>query len=364
MSKKKYNPEVDLVKFFFSVIIMLFHTIKIDVIAAGQHILPFGFTAVEFFFMVSGYLMAKSSLKYSTTETGKSTFDFVFRKIKSIYPYFFFSFIVAFFGRQIILFNENSQTIVGFCKDALASVSEALLIMKAGIDFGKSYNGPTWYIGAMIFAMAIIFPILLKHRDWFLNIGSIVVAIFMYALAFQEKHTLNYLDWSGWTTMAIIRAIGGISLGCFVYALVERVYKNNISLKKTGKVLLWLFEMALFALILLIMQFEGKNKFDFITVIISLVLCFIIFSGLTGVQNILPSKFCSFLGKYSLLLYLNHRVVTRIINHYMPNLNYTQALLTFIALTIILSVVSDIVVTTHQKFSGKFMPKIKSLIFE
>ncbi len=363
MSKKKFNPEVDLVKFFFSVIVVLYHSKYIDAIGS-EAFFPYGFNAVEFFFMVSGFLMAKSSLKYDATKLGKSTFDFVIGKIKSIYPYFFFAFLTAFVVRQVIFFLSGEQTIVDLCKDAVASVGEAMFLMKSGIEFGKIYNGPTWYIGAMLFAMAIIFPILLKHRDWFLNIGSLVIAIFMYALAYQEKHTLNYLDWSGWTTMSVIRAIAGVSLGCFVFSLVDRVQKKGITLKKTGKIFLYLSEMALFALMIVIMQFEGKNKFDFVTVIISLLLCFIVFSGLTGVQNILPSKLCSFLGKCSLLLYLNHRIMTRIINHFIPDLSYTQALMVYLGLTIAWSVVAEIVVTIYKKLSANFMPKIKKIIFE
>lgn len=364
MSKKKFNPEIDLVKFFFSVIVMLFHSITINTIAKGPYILPYGFTAVEFFFMVSGYLMAKSSLKFDASATGKSTFDFILGKIKVIYPYFFYSFLVAFFARQIIIFREGTQTIIGFFKDVLASSGEALLLMKNGIDFGKSYNGPTWYIGAMLFAMAIIFPILLKHRDWFLNVGSLLVAVFMYAIAFQEKHTINNVDWIGWTTMAIIRAVAGVSLGCFIYALVERMQKNNVSLKKTGKILLYLVEMVLFALLLAIMQFEGKNKFDFIAIIICFFISLIVFSGLTDVQKILPATLCSFLGKCSLLIYLNHRVVTRIVNHFLPNIGYAQTLFVFIGLSVVLAITAEIVVTTCKKISAKVMPKIRSIIFE
>lgn len=364
MAKKKFNPEVDLVKFFFSVVVMLYHSKYIDAIAAGEAVFPYGFNAVEFFFIVSGFLMAKSSIKYDVTKLGKSTFDFVLGKIKAIYPYFFFAFVTAFCARQTIFFVKGDQTIIGFCKDAVASLGESLLLMKSGVEFGTIYNGPTWYIGAMIFAMAIIFPILLKHREWFINIGSIVLAIFMYALAYQEKHTLNYLDWAGWTTMSIIRAIAGVSLGCFVFALVDKVQKGNISLKKFGKVLFWLLEVAVFGLIVVMMQFEGKNRFDFVTVIFSALLCFIIFSGLTGVQDILPSKLCAFLGKWSLLLYLNHRIMTRVINYVFPDFGYLESMAMFFALTIIWSIVAEIVVNVYKKLCAVVGPKVKKLIFE
>lgn len=364
MSKKKINPEVDLIKFFFSIIVVLYHSKYIDVVAAGGKIFPYGYLAVEFFFMVSGYLMAKSSVKYDVARVGKSTFDFVMKKLKSIYPYFLFSFVSAFAVRQVIFFVKTDHSIIDFCKDAVLATSEALMLMKSGVEFGTIYNGPTWYIGAMLFAMAILFPILLKHRDWYLNIGSLVIAIFGYALSYQEKGHLNYLDWSGWTTMSIIRAIAGVSLGCFVFALVEKVQANGVALKKPGKALLWLAEISVLALFVVIMQFEGKNSFDYITIILDIIICFIIFSGLTGVQDILPQKFCSFLGKCSLLLYLNHRFMTRIINHFLPDLSYEHAMIAYFALAIIWSVVAEIVVTVYKKLSDKLLPKIKNMIFQ
>lgn len=363
MSKRKFNPEIDLLKFIFSIVIVLYHS-KYIFGMEGCSLFPYGFTGVEFFFMVSGFLMVKSSKKFDATKLGRSTADFIINKIKTIYPHFFFAFIVAFAVRQVSFFIDKGYDIIDFGKDAITAISEALFLMKTGVEFGTIYNGPTWYIGAMLIGMAVLFPVLLKHREWFLNIGSLVIAIFCYGYAYQVKGTINYLDWSGFTTMSIIRAIAGLCLGCFIYAMVERVQISGISLKRTGKILLWLVEVGLIGLLLAIMQLEGKNSFDYIAIILILFICFIMFSGLTGIQNILPPKFCSFLGKCSLLLYLNHRYVTRFLNLVLPDITWEKAIVLYIVITIIMAFVCEIVVTGCKLFWNKISPTVKSLVFE
>ncbi|MBQ8182559.1 MAG: acyltransferase [Clostridia bacterium] len=364
MSKRKINPEIDLLKFIFSIIIVLYHTKNLTAIStAGITILPYGFTGVEFFFIISGFLMVKSSRKFDVTRLGKSTADFLINKIKSFYPYFVFSFIAAFIVRQFSFFIEKDQSIIDFLKGSVLSINEVLLLHNTGVDFGTIYNGPTWYLSAMIVAMAIIFPVLLKHKDWFVNIGSLVIPVIIYAISSQEKGTLNSLGWSGYLNYGIMRAIAGLCLGCFIGAMIDRLQASNITLTKPFKALLWLGELGLIGLLLVIMQFEGKNRFDYIAVIVTFFICFIMLSGLTGVQNILPMKICSLLGRFSLVLYLNHRYVAFLINTVAPELSPEKTLLIYLVVSILVAVAAEIIVTVVKAIWGKISPSVKGLVF-
>lgn len=363
MAAKKYNSEIDLAKFLFSIIIVLYHSNKL-VAAEGFELLPFGYTATDFFFMVSGYLMVKSSKRYEAAPLGKSTFDFVFNKIKSFYPYLFFAFVVAFVVRQFSFRLEKDFSVVTFLKDSVLAINEVLLLHNTGIDFGKIYNGPTWYISAMIFSMAIIFPILLRFKEWFVNIGSLVIAVVCYAFTSQEKGTLNSLGWNGFTSMGILRAIAGLCLGCFLCALIDRVNSKEIVLKKKAKVLLWLAEAAMFALLLVIMQFEGENRYDYIAVILIFFICFIILSGLTGFKELLHEKLCSFLGKASLVIYFNHRVVIFFLNAVAPDLAYEKTILLYFVCSAVMAAAAQIVVSLGKICWTKISPSLKKAFSE
>lgn len=363
MAKRKYNPEIDLLKFFFSVIIVIYHSKKLYP-AEGHSVLSFAFTGVEIFFMISGFLMAKSSTKYDVTCIGKSTMDFLIGKIKPIYPYLFFAFVVSFIVRQLSFFIDHGQTVTDLFKDAVLAVNEAFLLLEIGIDFGEVYNGPAWYISSMLIAMAILFPILLKLKNWFLNIGALIVPLFCYIIIYQGRGTLNSVSCIEFMPIGIIRAIAGLCLGCFIYNLVERLQTSDIRLKKPGKVFLWFGEVALIALLLVIMQFEGENSFDFISVVIVFFICFIVLSGLTGIKDVLPPKISSFLGRFSLWIYLNHRYIARLINLYDKEMPYAQAMAIYLCGSVIMAFVCELVVTLCKNIWKKASPKIKSVIFE
>ena len=55
----KRNQTIELLRFFFAVVIVLYHGRVIFPIS----LFPSGYLAVEFFFIVSGYMMVKSSKK-------------------------------------------------------------------------------------------------------------------------------------------------------------------------------------------------------------------------------------------------------------------------------------------------------------
>ena len=57
------NYVIDLLKFIFSIVIVLYHinTLDLQPRGGGYLIAKSGFIAVEFFFIVSGYLLAQST---------------------------------------------------------------------------------------------------------------------------------------------------------------------------------------------------------------------------------------------------------------------------------------------------------------
>ncbi len=363
MNRSKYNPELDLLKFLFSIVVVIYHSKYIYAIGS-EALLPYGFTAVEFFFIVSGYLMVKSSKKFDQDNIGKNAMSFVYNKAKALYPEFFFAFVLSFIMREILLFIEKDYTVFDFGKDIVSSIGELLFLMKTGINFGTIFNGPTWYIGAMFFGMLILFPILLKHREWFLNVGSIIIAVLLYGYHYTVKHSLNYLDWADFTTSSIIRAVAGLCLGCFACGLIERLQEKNIELKVPGKLLLAITEFGLLALILFIMQHEGKNNFDYVCLVYIFLLCLIAFSGLTGIKDILPRKICSFLGNCSFLIYLNHRYLTRFFNIIELDIAPLKALVLLLILTALMSAICELTVTTCKIVWKKVSPKLKNILIK
>lgn len=83
-------------RFIFSIMVILFHCNRIfigDIPNKGYEpgLMPRGYIAVEFFFMVSGFLMAKSVVKSNAVSSGqhlgKGYIKFMWGKVSSLLPY-------------------------------------------------------------------------------------------------------------------------------------------------------------------------------------------------------------------------------------------------------------------------------------
>lgn len=97
------NGNIDLMRFVFCLIIILYHiNNRLDLnppFGLSEKYFSFcgeGRIGVEFFFIVSGYLLAVTAKKnYSTNSIAASTKSFMYRKTMSIFPYHMFGYIVG-----------------------------------------------------------------------------------------------------------------------------------------------------------------------------------------------------------------------------------------------------------------------------
>lgn len=111
----KRNGTIDMMRVVFSIIIVFLHATQNFL--SGIEIFRIGSLGVDFFFIVSGFLMAQSSLKYSGKSIGKETWDFLIRKISGFLPEvviaWFIAFVVTEMGRE----NVNAGMIAkDFCR--------------------------------------------------------------------------------------------------------------------------------------------------------------------------------------------------------------------------------------------------------
>ena len=362
MASKKYNPQIDVAKFLFSIVVILYHSNKL--VALDFHILPYGYTAVEFFFMISGFLMVASSKKFDPNLLGRSTFNFTINKIKAFYLYFLIAFVFAFLVRNFDFYLNSALTKENFLSNALLSINEVFLLHTSGIDFGKIYNGPTWYLSAMIFAMMLLFPVVLKFKEWITGCGGLVIAVFLYAIISRESGNLNTVAWWEITSFGIMRALAGLSLGCFLFGLVERVNQSPLKLRAVPKVLLFGFELALTALLLLVMQFKGGDRFDFLALILIFFITFFVLSGLATPDNMGGKKFFGMLGKFSLVAYLNHRSVVYLLNAVMPTLPAKATFIAYVAGILISCLVAEIIYRILTFIWKKLSPFVKKFVFK
>ena len=294
----KRNGFIDFLKFIFAIIILMHH--------GGQFfsILPIGYIGVEFFFIVTGWLMARKFYNFETNENiFVITRNYIIRKIRI----FYLEYIVAIFLGFI--------TILIFVHDHIPSISDMLLLTIGDIFLlqiwgfsARSVTGVMWYLCAMIGAIAILLPIILKNNKAFINIvAPLIILISLGSISYKYGNMCVIMEpvFDGFIRIGLIRAIADISLGYCLYFVTIKI--NSIDFSRVGLVLIALLEFILYFIIFYLIIFTKQPGYvDFIIVLLLSISLSVSFSQKSLLANLFQGEFFNSLGFLSLNIFLNH----------------------------------------------------------
>ena len=122
---KKRNGKIEFLRFLFAVIIVLHHSRYL--VSDEKCIFLGGSLAVEFFFIVSGYLMMATIEKKRLTNSsvlmlGNETLQFILKKVKSVYPDVLIAWIIACVFISYVKDNSFFEVILLFFNSFLRSL--------------------------------------------------------------------------------------------------------------------------------------------------------------------------------------------------------------------------------------------------
>ena len=147
--------EMEFLRFVFSVIIVLHHSRNF----MGNETSLFlnGAFAVEFFFILSGFLMMKSVSRMNTQpdNLGVETAQFVKKKYLSLCPDMILSWVIGAVATALI--SQEALHTVG--KILREGIWELGLLTMTGIRM-TTVNDAVWYLSSMLLCMAVLYPIL------------------------------------------------------------------------------------------------------------------------------------------------------------------------------------------------------------
>lgn len=312
------------------------------------------FLGVEFFFIVSGYLMAKSvdrDFPKNTTEIGAATWKFLGHKLAIILPSYFVAWVIGFVANQII--NKFTAEVV--LKNLINSIPAFFAVGDAGVPCYQVLS-PTWYVSAMLIAMLFIYPFLLMKGQMFRTVASPIIAVISYgylAVKVGILATIEPLE-GEWVHTGLFRAFGGLSIGTIVFEIAENVLPN----KRHSKVKLTAIELGCFICALLSMSSQTIFRPDFIVVLLLGIAVTLSFSGQTFTNKILPNP-PRWLGKLSLSIYLIDAPVRTIITYLMPGEMNVSRYVPCIVLTIVMGIITMLGGDFIKWFTGKKGSKMK-----
>lgn len=295
------NGKIELFRFICAVIIFLFHFSQL--VNGDRFFFLSGALAVEFFFILSGYLMMASIDRAGLTselDLGSETLGFLKRKVSVLYPEVLIAYMIGFAVR--LLAKEGS--FIGAVKLAVDSFWEVLMLRQTGLSL-RDVNHATWYLSSMLICMVILYPLLRKFPNMMGRIVVPLVSVLIMGILCRNYSTpRDPAKWIGWTYKGNLRAFSELGMGVLCFQITKPF--RQIKLTKLGKVVCTCLEPVLYALFIAYMVFCPSSNHDWILVPILVLAIGLTFSEQTHFPHILDHKVIYFLGKCSLPLYLCH----------------------------------------------------------
>lgn len=347
--KSKKNGKIELLRFFFCMSVLLFHIGK-DAFGSDVFINDYitvfarGRSGVEFFFLVSGFLAAKSAsqIRLNGDTIGRNSFNFILKKINAILPYHIFAVMVTVF--LFFIYSDN------FVSDIVKRLPSAFLLQRTGMC-DREFITVEWYICSMLLALAIIFPLLLKNFDLTTLVIAPVASSLMIGYLKKTYGAMPVTDqFETFTYSCNIRAIAVVLLGCFCFAISEKIKEAELSGLK--KILLIIAENGCW-LVSMYFMFSGfHSRYDSYVIYIMALGITLTFSRDFD-YKIYNNKLVYFLGKFSLPLYLCQNIARSIVRYELNALTgYTRIAVT-VSIAVSISLIAYVLWNTIKKLRLK-----------
>lgn len=357
---KPRNNIVELFRFIYSLLVVGYHV----QFSYSDEMIDFfenGALAVEFFFLLSGYFLARSLEKLGKDEQTsfiKKVYLFMKNKIDSLLNVHFLSIIVVI----IIILCCDIKSFKDKFLPGIPSIFFVQMIIVWSGDFNKALIVPEWYLSAMLICMLFMTPIfllllkLLKGiYSTIILVGIILVITIITGFATSWKFNENIVY--------DMRAWGEMCVGMFSFYLSNYVKKKNY-----GNIMIFFFKfLELFGYSLpvifgfLPISLSYQAYLMAITVVCEFCAVFITFAEKGNIiKNQKINSAFGYLGAISLPIYLFHPVLITLIDYINKNMPRWAKYLIVFPITIILSFLYKIIADClNNKFKEKEKDKEK-----
>ncbi|MBQ7148117.1 MAG: acyltransferase [Pseudobutyrivibrio sp.] len=348
MNKHKKNGRVEFLRFIFALAILFFHIHKrfadggmIELGNTGLNFFARGYIGVEFFFLVSGYLLAASAYakrEQSVELIGTETALMMKKKFWNIFPYHLFAIILTIIVNAYFL-EKTALDRYHYVIDSWASI---FFLQVFGFD-STWVNKLTWYLDVWLMVTFIFYPLLRKHYDIFVKIICPLLALFILGYMAHEYDGIAGVDgWTGMFYKCFLRGLSEMALGCSTYSLTRQY--NRYSFSKAGKIILAVLEAVCYLIVFKYACTEMDVKYSFPVIFVMWVAVILSFSDINPCHEVFDKPIFSWLGKVSLLIYLNQFYAIRLVQELLEDSSFPVKAVMCTLITFVGAFFCDIVV--------------------
>lgn len=289
--KTKHHFEIlDGLRGVAALAVVIFHFMEIIITDINKNFIGHGFMAVDFFFCLSGFVIAYA---YDDRVGGMGVKEFFKARLIRLHPLVVFGSVVGLLGYLFDPF-AGSAVLQSAGKTALVFLASALLIplpiMPERYFNLFSFNAPSWslfweYVANVVYAL-----VLYKLSRRWLAICTVLAGVALYFVSHRAGNLLG--GWSGSTF-----ADGGVRVA-YSFLAGMLVYRSQWIIKN---------RMGFLGLsILLLLAFVMPGKWWSEATIVAVYFPLIVALGAGATVSPVMKKICNFSGRISYPLYMSH----------------------------------------------------------
>ena len=315
MNKSMRNGFIDVQKFFYAWIVVVFHFY----LYTREHFMG-GATSVEFFLIVSGaYLFSgfeRNTEGLSRENLLKYPVKYMKKRLLRFLPYTMPAFAFAFIVKIVITSDGTGINSVPYMIDSFVkNIWEVPLISMCGLNAGRGMiNVVTWTISAMLIAEFVVINLLARGEKTFSSFLAPLAILIGCGFWAQIKDS-DYAIWHGFTTFGVIRAFIMTCVGIYVWKCAKWLAGKKFTNK--GRMLLTVVEISLHVIAVISMMYRNTRYYRmFLAVLFSIAITITISQQSYTVQWFKQSKITNFLGEWSITVYVIHQPINILLYRY------------------------------------------------
>lgn len=332
--QKDRNYYIDFLRFIFSLMIVSYHSWAFTGIF-GAGYFNRGYFAVDFYFIVTGFLFIKSvkkiSEKKSKENIGKQDLKFVWSRLKPLLP----SLIVITILGYILVYYKNILDYHILFSDS--TISEIFFL--GFIGNGMGINLGCWYISVMLMLFFLLFPLVYKYKKTYVYYIAPTIILFTFGLVrYQHINITDPLVSNFIFIDGFYKGLIFINIGVLAYAFSNYLKKKEFTKKQ--KVVITILETLIYLFLLANMHYGIAGSY-----LIAILFFFniaITFSNQSYTAKIFKSQKFQKLGKFGFLLYLANVPVRTFVQNNIQ-MSYHHTLIVYWGITIVVSIITYII---------------------
>lgn len=343
---KVRNGAIDVIKFVCCLFVVMYH---FNIYTETKQYFAGGKFGVEIFCIIAGAFFFKKFLKYGDA---RSTWHYTRERFMRFFPYTTTAFICIYIS---YIYSGGGYTIKKIIGQLFEHIPEILLIDMAGFNEGGSLlNSPAWTISCLFIVETCAWGVLRQSKQNFFDIILPLSMVLIYGIWFNHGK-INHRTWLGVINFGILQVWCDVMWGILAIFLSEKI--KHISRVSRA---LTIVEALCYTGAFWLMLSHGEIRYGFLITLMAFGGVSITLSNRSYSRNwFRDSKCTQFLGRISLLIYLNHSVMLKVFfNKFGPE-NMFKMWPVFLMVLVVFCIFQDMLLRKIVKYIERYIQLIK-----